>query len=88
MDTLSTLYELVHDAFHAQARTLGATVAMAPGTRNALNFEFALRNRTQVIAVNTLSMPWGDVTLETDAAIPEGQLIFTEGGPDEGGGDG
>lgn len=84
MDTLSTVRELVKEAFEAQAKTLGADVAMAQGTKNALNFEVALQNRTTVVDLTKLSLPWGDVTLTVDAAMPEGQLIFTEGGAPEG----
>ena len=80
MDTYGTLTDLVREAFEAQARTLGADVAMAQGTKNALNFEVALRNRTVVLDLKTLSLPWGDVTLSVDAELPEGQLVFTEGG--------
>lgn len=80
MDTLLTVTDLVREAFEARARTLGATVAMAQGTKHALNFEYALRNRTTVVDLKRLSLPWGEVTLEVDADLPEGKLVFTEGG--------
>lgn len=82
MDTLTTVRELVKEAFEAHAKTLGADVAMAQGTKNALNFEHALQNRTVVVDLQRLSFPWGEVALTVDEALPEGQLVFTEGGDD------
>lgn len=80
MDTLSTVRELVKEAFDAQAKTLGADVAMAQGTKNALDFEYALQNGRTVVNLKKMSFPWGDVTLTVDADLPEGQLVLTEGG--------
>ncbi len=80
MDTLQTVRELVKEAFEAEAKTLGADVSMAVGTKHALNFEYALQNRTVVTDLKKLSLPWGDVTLTIDNDLQEGQLVFTEGG--------
>lgn len=80
MDTLSTVRELVKEAFEANAKTLGATVAMAPGTKHALNFDHALRGRTTVVDIKHITFHWGDVDLIVDDTLPEGQLVFTEGG--------
>ncbi len=82
MDTYDTVRELVKEAFEAEAKTLGADVSMAVGTKHALNFEYALQNRKTVVDLKKLSFPWGDVSLTIDNDLAEGQLVFTEGGDD------